>query len=449
MNNISVIIIAKNEESNISETLESIKWADEIVVVDSKSNDRTRDVAKRFTDKVFVREFDDFSSQKNFAISKASCEWVLSIDADEVITELLADEIKHAVAENPDFDGYYINRINYMYGKRLNYYCQPDYKLRLFKRSKGIFVQPVHEYVECNGQTDVLKNSMLHFSIRNFKEHMQKARVYTTLEIQSEKSKNNLRILRCLVSLAIKPISRVFQSYILMKGFKEGLVGFVISINSGYVEFLKYIKCLKFILTGKKIKASSQWSDIYSKPADTEHYLDNVNIHSEFTNGILKQKPKTVLEVGCGSATLSVFLSRHGCSVISIDNDNTVLNLAKTSASRLKGKIAFREANAFNLPFKDKEFDVAFSQGLLEHFSDKEITLLLKEQLRVSKTVFFSVPNIFYNYRDFGNERLMTKKRWEKIIAAFDIKVSKNYYKIVAKRNFLIPLKVMYMAGVE
>ena len=449
MNKISACVITYNEEIDIERCLTSLSFLEEIVVVDSGSKDRTVEIAKKFTGKVYFKKFGDFASQKNFAVSKASGEWILSVDADEVVTEELAAEIKGAVRSAGGMCAFNVNRINYMYGRRLEYFSQPDFNIRLFKKDSCRFTQPVHEYVECEGQVGTLEGSMLHFSIRNFKEHMQKARVYTTLEIQSEKSKNNLRILRCLVNLAIKPISRVFQSYILMKGFKEGLVGFVISINSGYVEFLKYIKCLKFILTGKKIKASSQWSDIYSKPADTEHYLDNVNIHSEFTNEILKQKPKTVLEVGCGSATLSVFLSRHGCSVTSIDNDNTVLNLAKDSATKLKGKVVFREANAFNLPFKDKEFDIAFSQGLLEHFSDKEITLLLKEQLRVSKTVFFSVPNIFYNYTDFGDERLMTKKRWEKIIAAFDIKVSKNYYKIVAKRNFLIPLKVMYMAGVE
>ncbi len=192
-----------------------------------------------------------------------------------------------------------------------------------------------------------------------------------------------------------------------------------------------------------------EWSSVYYEPADVGHFIENVHVHKEFLARMCEWSHSRVLEVGCGSGTLSVFMSHMGSDVTAVDRDPEILSRAIEASRRLAGNVKFEQADAFRLPFEDKEFDIAFSQGVLEHFSDEDIIKILKEQLRVSKTVFFSVPNRAYNHRDLGNERLMTKQNWEKILSGFNIKISKNYYKIRAKRNFLRSLPIMYMAGVE
>lgn len=199
----------------------------------------------------------------------------------------------------------------------------------------------------------------------------------------------------------------------------------------------------------KLFKHLNSWSDFYKEPADISRYIENITVHKEFFEEILKVKPREILEVGCGSGTFSIFLSHLGCSVTAVDKDEQVIRRAKEASKNMNGNIVFKISDAFELPFKDKSFDVSFSQGLIEHFSDSDIVRLLKEQTRISKCVFFSVPCIFYNSLDFGNERLMSKKRWEKLLSGFDIQLSKYYYRIRTKRNFLLKLPLMYMAAIR
>ncbi|MGQ9644105.1 MAG: glycosyltransferase family 2 protein, partial [Ignavibacterium sp.] len=135
MNKISVIIITKNEVRNIGDCLESVKWADEIIVVDSGSEDETISIAKRFTDKVLINEWKSFAHQKSFAMNQAVNEWILSIDADERVSDKLKEEILNS--ELNQFDGYRIKRENYFLGKLIRG-CGwgNDYQLRLFRKSK-------------------------------------------------------------------------------------------------------------------------------------------------------------------------------------------------------------------------------------------------------------------------------------------------------------------------
>ncbi len=191
------------------------------------------------------------------------------------------------------------------------------------------------------------------------------------------------------------------------------------------------------------------WSDVYDSPADILKFCENVNIHKEFLNVVGRPEPVRILEVGCGSGTLSVFMSHLGNDVTAVDRDEVVLDRAVKASRSLNGNVKFVKADAFNLPFRDKEFDVAFSQGVVEHFSDGDMLKLLREQLRVAKKVFFSVPNKAYKHKDFGNERLMTKEQWEKILSGFNIFVSESYYRVRTKKNFLMSLPIMYMAGIE
>ena len=163
-NKISVIIITANEEENIRECLGSVKWADEVILVDSESTDRTIDIAKEFTAQIYIRKWEGFASQKRFALEKTSNEWVLSIDADERVTPELSDEILSLDFSNAD--GYYIKRDNYFLGKLIKG-CGwgNDYQLRLMRKSKTELKDNlVREGFVANGKREKLNSTIIHFT---------------------------------------------------------------------------------------------------------------------------------------------------------------------------------------------------------------------------------------------------------------------------------------------
>lgn len=236
---LSVAIIAHNEENNIRRCLESVKWADEIVVIDSKSTDRTKDICLEYTNKVFYREFDDFSSQKNYALAKTSCEWVLSIDADEEIPLDLISEIKNKL-ENPDKDGYFIPRCNYVYGSFLKY-AKNDYHLRLFCKSKGRFKGVVHESIELKGESGYMKKYFLHYTMPRISDHIYKINLYTDFDLIKLKDKKINR-LNFLWYFVFRNIFEFLRHYILRGAYKDGLRGFIFCVNTISAEFLTYAK---------------------------------------------------------------------------------------------------------------------------------------------------------------------------------------------------------------
>lgn len=176
------------------------------------------------------------------------------------------------------------------------------------------------------------------------------------------------------------------------------------------------------------------WQGIYAGSYDLGDYLAHLARHTRFIESVIADQPKRLLEVGTGSGTISVFLSSLGYDVTSIDNDEAVLSVAGKTSEAFRGCARYELADAFNLPYEEGDFDVAFSQGLLEHFSDEEIIRMLEEQLRVARTVVFSVPNNFYGQQDVGNERLLTKEDWEQIVSSFQVAESENYYFVRSRR---------------
>lgn len=176
------------------------------------------------------------------------------------------------------------------------------------------------------------------------------------------------------------------------------------------------------------------WEQYYrERPASLERFINDIWDHKPFLIEITstEQGGQKMLEVGSGGGILSIFLSQLGHDIVSIDNDEGVLNITKQNNANLNGRVTFKRADAYNLPFKDGSFNVCFSQGFFEHFDDDDIRRLLKEQLRVSKTVIFSVPTFWYPQKEFGDERLMKKEDWLKIL--FKFKVDKAVYYIGSK----------------
>lgn len=237
-NKISVTIITGNEEENIRECLVSVKWADEIIVVDSESTDKTVEITKQFTDKIFIRKWDGFASQKRFAMNQASNDWVLSLDADERATPELAEEILNSDIEQ--FDGYKIRRKNYFIGKEITG-CGwgNDYQLRLFKKSKTKLTERlVHEGFIVDGTVSELKAAMTHFSYRNLKDGFSKINEYSTLEAREKAERKKITGFR----IVFYPVWAFLQHYFIRKGFRDGRHGLVVSLMHAMTKLQVYMK---------------------------------------------------------------------------------------------------------------------------------------------------------------------------------------------------------------
>jgi len=241
MPRISAIVITFNEEKNIQRCLESLNWADEIVVVDSFSLDRTKEIASSFTDKIFDLEWQGFGKQKEFARTKASYDWVLSLDADEVISEKLKEEIKSGINKNDSLDGYYIPRQSNFLGKWIKHSgWHPDYVLRLFKKDKARFDEsPVHEKLVLDGKAGFLKNEILHYTDPDISHYLSKLDRYTTLSAEKLLAEGKSAT---LFDLLFRPMAVFFKMYLFKSGFLDGWQGFLLACFSSFHVFVKYAK---------------------------------------------------------------------------------------------------------------------------------------------------------------------------------------------------------------
>lgn len=236
---ISVVLITLNEEKNLRGCLDSVKWADEIVVVDSGSKDETIAIAEKHGARVFERKFDDFSSQKNFALGKAKQDWILFLDADERVDEVLAEEIKDAV-KSGDAEGYYVPRKNIIFGKEFKYGGhQGDKHLRLFKKDRSRFINLIHEKVEVDGKVKDLENAIIHYSTQTIKDYWEKLDLYSDLKAKYL-VKNGAKVPKHYI--LTKPLARFFKQYFLQKGYMDGTAGLVFYALSAYNEFVDYSK---------------------------------------------------------------------------------------------------------------------------------------------------------------------------------------------------------------
>lgn len=235
---ISVIIITKNEELNIEDCLKSVQWADEIIIVDSESDDRTIEIARKYTSKIFIRKWEGYSKQKKYALSLAGNEWVLSVDADERISEELQREIQSG--PDGDFDGYSISRKNIFLGKHITG-CgwDNDYQLRLFRKTKTRITDSlVHEAFIVEGNIGKLKNRMIHYSYRTLRDAITKMNNYSTLEA-AQKYKHK-RVTPA--DFIIHPVAAFIQYFIIRRGYRDGRYGLMVSLLHSMTNMQIYMK---------------------------------------------------------------------------------------------------------------------------------------------------------------------------------------------------------------
>jgi glycosyltransferase involved in cell wall biosynthesis len=237
---LSVAIIAGNEEKKIGDCLESVKWADEIIVVDSESTDRTVEIAKRYTDKVFIRKWEGYAPQKQFAIDQATCDWILSLDADERVSPELKDEILKILESETEFDGFYIPRRNFFLGKWIKS-CgwYPNYQLRLFKKGKAKVTQrKVHEGFVVDGKVGYLRGDIIHLTHMTLKETFAKINEYSSLSAEEKSKRKKVKG----IDLILHPFSAFLSHYVLKGGFRDGVYGLMVSLNHAMTNLQTYMK---------------------------------------------------------------------------------------------------------------------------------------------------------------------------------------------------------------
>lgn len=241
MKDISLFIIAKNEGDKLGACIESAKLiCSEIIVCDSGSTDNTREVAEKLGAKVIQHEFIGFADQKNFALDACTGKWALSLDADEVLTKELAEEIA-AIPDNTEFNGFDIHRVNYFLGGRMNHSgLNNEYILRLIRIGSGRYRNVlVHEGLEIEGKTTKLKNEMLHYSYADLENYFVKFNKYTSLAARDLKTKGRkFSLIGTLFRLPFEFLKR----YVLKLGFLDGIRGFIWASCSTFYVFVKYIK---------------------------------------------------------------------------------------------------------------------------------------------------------------------------------------------------------------
>lgn len=242
-NKLSVLIPCKDEERNISYCIESVlPIADEILVADSGSKDKTMEIAKKYGCRVIEREYKNSADFKNWAIPQAKYDWILLLDSDERATPELLDEIKHTLsAKVPEHNGYYIFRRNFLFGNEVKRSWGKDKVIRLFKRdlSKYKDMRVHSEIVLSSGSAGFLKQKLLHYTYWNYAQIMEKYERYTTWAAEDMRDKG---VKPSFINLTFTPVWRFFRQYILQGGFLDGRAGLIVCGLSMYYVFLKYAK---------------------------------------------------------------------------------------------------------------------------------------------------------------------------------------------------------------
>ena len=248
---LSVILITKNEEANLKDCLESISFANEIIVVDSQSSDKTQEIAQSFGAKLEITsDWPGFGPQKNRALNLATQEWVLSIDADERVTPELKEEILAVISSKNAANCYAIPRSSWYCGRFMKHSgWYPDYVDRLFKRGTAKFSDHlVHERLLPDGPVAKLENHFLHYSFRDFSQVLKKVDAYSTASAEQAYLKGK----RSSVGKAIgHGLWAFFRTYFLRRGFLDGSQGLALAISNAEGTYYRYIKIWLLEQSGK------------------------------------------------------------------------------------------------------------------------------------------------------------------------------------------------------
>ncbi len=236
---ISACILTYNEEHIIEKCLRSLDWADEIIIVDSFSSDSTFDICKKYADRLEQRQWPGFRDQYDYATSLASHDWIIFIDADEIVPPELADEINKETVKN-NYDGFLIYRQTYYLGRWIKHGgWNPDGKIRVYKKGKGEWEGGLHATVKVDGKVGKLKNIIHHYNYKDISDQIRTIDRYSANAADEMLKKGKSFGIHQLI---LRPLFRFFRDYFLKRGYKDGLPGFIIAVATGFYVFIKFAK---------------------------------------------------------------------------------------------------------------------------------------------------------------------------------------------------------------
>jgi glycosyltransferase involved in cell wall biosynthesis len=266
MEKVSAVIIVYNEEHNLPACLDTVSWTDEIVVVDSHSKDSTAEVARKYTDAIYQKEYQGHIDKKRFAVSKASHDWVLSIDADERATPELVEEIKAVLTKRGNRRvAYTMPRITWHLGRWIRHgEWHPDRVTRLFRKSRMRYegTEP-HDRVVIAGPTGHLTGKLLHYNYRDFADQIQTVQAYSDLAARAMFAENSRT---GILGLVFRPAFRFLKCYFLKLGFLDGWPGLIMASTSAFYVHAKYAKLYE--LQEVRTREDSEPSGVTRGPSD-------------------------------------------------------------------------------------------------------------------------------------------------------------------------------------
>ncbi len=257
MATLSVVIVTRNEERNIGACLESVQWADEIIVIDMFSTDKTVEIARRFTQKIYFDGHYLNDMRKNLGFDKAACEWVLNVDADELISPELCREIKETIDSGPQHDGYFIPFKHYYMNRWMKYGgWYPSYIIRLLRKGKGRYVkEDEHNLVRIQGTVGYLKNPVIHKGFGNPVSFARKHNLYSSNIARAAFQRGEKVSLRMLF---VRPPYIFCKRFLFQKGFLDGIPGLILMTEFVFFLFLEQVKLWKLYRDDKKTSTAGK-----------------------------------------------------------------------------------------------------------------------------------------------------------------------------------------------
>lgn len=247
---ISACIIAFNEENIIGDCIRSLDFVDEVILIDSGSNDRTVEIAESLNAKVYFHFFEGHIEQKNYSLTLAKNDWIISLDADERVSDKLKEKIIDTFNKGPEFDGYKFPRKSFYIDKWINHSgWYPDRKLRLFKKSMAKWggTNP-HDRIILQGRIGFIEEDLLHYSFSSLKSHINTINNFSAIMARNLYKEGKTRFL--VFKLIFKPVWKIIEMYILQRGFLDGLHGFIIAVFSSFAVFARYAKLYELMKKG-------------------------------------------------------------------------------------------------------------------------------------------------------------------------------------------------------
>lgn len=399
---ISAVIIVKNEEDKILSCLKSLKWADEIVIVDDYSSDRTTEICKEQGAKVILNQSKgDFDRQRNLGIKEAGGDWILQMDADEIVPHDTAVMIREATEKAKHEVAFKIYRKNFFLGHPLRYAGSHEYVVKLFKKDRASYIgSSVHETLKIEGKIGSIEADIYHYPFNSIRQVIERWNFYTDVEADVFiKNKEIISWNEIKYRLTWKSLKLFWKLYIRKKGYKDGMHGLAWCVLNVIGPQMKWLKIWE-----KKYKETTLKEDLKKIALDRVDTGERIILQRESPLMIARHfcayqfskdyvKDKSVLDVGCGEGYGAFYLADYAREVLGIDYDKDVISFANDKYKKLNLSFSILDINKDFVPL-DKKFDVVVSFQVIEHIADTEVYLKNIKKLLNPEGIFIcSTPN--------------------------------------------------------